>query len=99
MPTPARHGSQRASFDEASIEILRILGDGGWHKRTEEIGRLSPRVPDAMFGRVKKHFNIKHQQVGSGPGSYFEWHRCPDCAGIANSRRCPTAVYAQDTVK
>jgi hypothetical protein len=52
-----------------------------------------------MFGKVKKHYNIKHQRIGGGEGSYFEWHRCPDCAGIPISRRCPSVAYASDFAK
>jgi hypothetical protein len=65
-----------ASFDEASLLILAILEDGEWHKSTAEIHEpLRDRVSDPMFGRVKKHYDIEHRQVGGGPGSYFEWRR------------------------
>jgi hypothetical protein len=65
-----------ATFEEAAAAMLAILSDGQWHKRTAEIGKLSERHPwvsDAMYGRVKKHYNIEHRRVGGGPGSYVEW--------------------------
>lgn len=76
MPERATSGNrEHATFDEAAVAILKILEDGGWHKRTLEIGKLSPWVRDHMFGKVKKHYGIEHRQVGGGEGSYTEWRR------------------------
>jgi hypothetical protein len=92
-----RRRSNRASFDEAADAILSILADRGWHKRTAEIGLLSPWVADAMFGEVKAYYKIKHQRVGGGPGSYFEWHLCVDCADLPIDATCPSAAYVRDS--
>lgn len=73
--TPPKRSNDRASFDEASLAILAILDDGGWHKRTKELGQLAPWIPDHMFGKVKKHYKIEHRQMGGGAGSYTEWRR------------------------
>lgn len=91
--------TRRASFDEAAVKILLMLDDGGWHKRTAEIGALEPWVADAMFGRVKKHYNIKHQRVGGWADGYVEWHRCTDCADVPISERCPSVTYAADSAR
>lgn len=73
--TPSRR-SEHASFDEAAAAILRILGDGRWHKSEAEIHEpLRPWVKEHMFGKVKKHYGIEHRRVGGGPGSFYEWRR------------------------
>lgn len=91
---------RHATFSEASEAILEILADGGWHRSTAEIHEpLRPRVSETMFGRVKKRFNIKHQQVGGGPGSYTEWHLCPQCADLPIRARCPAVPYIGDATE
>jgi hypothetical protein len=98
MTNRDRRWSEKASFEEAALKILRILDDGGWHKRTAEIGALSPWVADATFGKVKQYYKIKHQRVGGRDG-YYEWHRCPDCADLPISARCPSVTYARDSAQ
>lgn len=61
--------SEHASFVQASIQILRVLEDGEWHRSEREIHEpLRPWVKEYMFGKVKSRFGIECRQVGGGPG-------------------------------